>query len=758
MHLVPTATSTQTAAPPADSKIRAFLRWFLGTDRDASESSTYESLVELGIEPRTGWYIGAVLYFIGGVIFVTLWAVAGIVPMMTGVLGAIAILLAGVFVIGGTYFPNAPIGAHMLIGCGLAIITYGAFVDGNKHSAFALLMMWPVLVPVYLFTPSLSMPYLIAGTVSCVVTLLAIVDPTAYAIVTGMMFAAIGLTTVAAQHELRLMSRINRDLAVTDPLTGVANMRRLMERMRDAIAIAGRGGEPVALFALDLDDFKQVNDRFGHGRGDELLRAVADSVSEAVDPGDLVARRGGDEFAVLTVVHRDRDLDETRVRIEQAVRRAREQSCPQVTTTASVGYVVSEAGESPPAMLARADAQLHNRKLEHHGVAAGAIGATAGVNDSELAQHRERLEQRGPAHQTSHAMSGTDAEVQTDLAMARSIKRVLGHTLSWEMIAGINAAMAVAVVGAMLTATGNELVAPLPIVATAGLAWLAGMALLASRGEAGHQSLHVVIALTVVCVTAIVFSADATRASMVDLYLGPMVCAFYSFPSRRAFIYYWACFAFYTAALVTADYGYLAERIGMTLSVTLVMVVMLGRARRNVAGYTVNAVKLSVIDPLTGAVNVRGLRRAVVDSIERCVGGEMTPALIAVDLDEFKLVNDRFGHSVGDRMLKAVTNAMRESLRAGDHLARRGGDEFAAVCLVNGAGEANALATRLADQIAKTRVELCPTLRPTATVGVVLWLAGEDADAFLARADNELHGAKVVSHAEREVERSAASA
>ena len=192
MHLVSTASATQAAAPPSDSKLRAFLQWFAGTDRDASESSTYESLVELGIDPRTGWYVGAALYSIGGLIFVTLWAVAGIVPMMTGVLGAIAILLAAVFVIGGTYFPNAPIGAHMLIGCGLAIITYGAFVDGNKHSAFALLMMWPVLVPVYLFTPGFSLPYLLAGTVSCVVTLLVIVDPTAYAIITGTMFAAIG--------------------------------------------------------------------------------------------------------------------------------------------------------------------------------------------------------------------------------------------------------------------------------------------------------------------------------------------------------------------------------------------------------------------------------------------------------------------------------------------------------------------------------------------------------------------------------------
>ncbi len=340
----------------------------------------------------------------------------------------------------------------------------------------------------------------------------------------------------------------------------------------------------------------------------------------------------------------------------------------------------------------------------------------------------------------------------SDLAMARSIKRVLGNALCWEMIATINAAMAVALVVVMFTTTGEELAKTIPVAATAGIMALAVAALLANRLEAGERTLHAVLGLTVICVTAVVYSSDALRASLVDLYLGPMVCAFYAFASRRAFVYYWICMAFYCAALVTASYAFVPERIGMTLSVTLVMVTMLGKARRNVVAYSVNAVKLSVVDPLTGAINLRGLRRAVTDAIDRSVGGELTPAVIPIDLDEFKLVNDNYGHSMGDRMLKAVTSAMHDALRSGDQVARRGGDEFAAVCLVNGPAEANALAARLADRIAKARLELCPALRPTATVGVVLWRPGEDTDLFLARADGELHGAKAAAQAERGLE------
>src|SRR5207248_8842599 len=87
--------------------------------------------------------------------------------------------------------------------------------------------------------------------------------------------------------------------AVTDELTGLANRRRFMEVLELELKRSDRFDSPLALVLADLDDFKLVNDRFGHHTGDEALRALSGVFRAGLRDVDLAARLGGEEFAVL---------------------------------------------------------------------------------------------------------------------------------------------------------------------------------------------------------------------------------------------------------------------------------------------------------------------------------------------------------------------------------------------------------------------------------------------------------------------------
>jgi len=87
--------------------------------------------------------------------------------------------------------------------------------------------------------------------------------------------------------------------AATDGLTGLPNRRALHDTLRRMVAQAGRSAAPLAAVALDLDHFKQINDRFGHDKGDDVLAAVGRLLADAVRESDVAARAGGEEFCIL---------------------------------------------------------------------------------------------------------------------------------------------------------------------------------------------------------------------------------------------------------------------------------------------------------------------------------------------------------------------------------------------------------------------------------------------------------------------------
>jgi diguanylate cyclase (GGDEF)-like protein/PAS domain S-box-containing protein len=155
-----------------------------------------------------------------------------------------------------------------------------------------------------------------------------------------------------------------RHLALHDPLTGLPNRSLLQDRLQMAIERSHRSGTTLAVIMIDLDNFKTVNDTYGHEVGDKLLRALAGRLNASVRKSDTVARMGGDEFVVLAPEISDRD---------SAIRLAGEilgTLCEPVslefhllTATASIGVsMLSPAASDPVTLLKHADVAMYSAK------------------------------------------------------------------------------------------------------------------------------------------------------------------------------------------------------------------------------------------------------------------------------------------------------------------------------------------------------------------------------------------------------------
>jgi diguanylate cyclase (GGDEF)-like protein len=151
--------------------------------------------------------------------------------------------------------------------------------------------------------------------------------------------------------------------ALHDPLTGLANRTLLLDRVRLELARSGRTGTGVAVFYLDIDRFKSINDRWGHAGGDEVLVRVARRLSRSVRPGDTVGRMGGDEFIVVCGgLDTDGDREQMRARIVEALERPLLLGVATELVTASIGIAVARAGEEPEAVIRRADEAMYQAK------------------------------------------------------------------------------------------------------------------------------------------------------------------------------------------------------------------------------------------------------------------------------------------------------------------------------------------------------------------------------------------------------------
>lgn len=179
--------------------------------------------------------------------------------------------------------------------------------------------------------------------------------------------------------------QLHRNLAETDPLTGLANRRKSEEVVQHFLHLAARNRQPLSLAVLDLDHFKAVNDRFGHAAGDEVLQRVARILNRSFRAEDVVARWGGEEFVVGMFGMEKRDAVQRLNHVLAVVREERFDGPGRepFTVTFSAGVATFPAdGNELPALYRAADQALYRAKDEGRARVLGAGGGGEGPRDA----------------------------------------------------------------------------------------------------------------------------------------------------------------------------------------------------------------------------------------------------------------------------------------------------------------------------------------------------------------------------------------
>lgn len=159
-------------------------------------------------------------------------------------------------------------------------------------------------------------------------------------------------------RELEKMLNYYKASSVIDELTNVYNRRYIIEALKKEIAFANRTGEKLSLALIDIDNFKQINDQYGHEVGDRVLEMVAYELQNSVREADIVGRWGGDEFIVIL---RNTDIDRAKKVAERILNNIRNVRVNSLRLSVSLG-LAEYRGESLKELIRKADKALYKAK------------------------------------------------------------------------------------------------------------------------------------------------------------------------------------------------------------------------------------------------------------------------------------------------------------------------------------------------------------------------------------------------------------
>jgi diguanylate cyclase (GGDEF)-like protein len=520
--------------------------------------------------------------------------------------------------------------------------------------------------------------------------------PPGYALVHALGFGCAAVLCLRHAGALASLRHRLAEASRTDPLTGCLNRRGFDERVAAELAAADRDGTPVTLVLLDLDHFKDVNDAHGHVAGDELLAWAGRELRAEVRDRDVVGRLGGDEFALLLVGSDAAEAAASLDRIRQRLRPSAPCSLGRATFPQDAGDAAGLASVADRRLYA--DKAARTRRAPSPEAVAQACGRTGEAAPTVSARERRRHSLADPGWMS---MAQTSVAFLYVLLFAAGNPNRLGMVLlcGWGFLCGL--------------------------VVVLGADWL-------SRARLARPlMLAFTVSSFLSCAAIAVLDGGVTSTLGVGMLLSVPLLTLGMRPQVAA-----------PVAVAAGLLYLLVAATGEAVSGWYVTVNLLGTGAvayacalqgRAAARQRRRLTRLSLVDGLTGTLNRRGFAERFAAEIagRRPEHGEA--ALLVLDLDRFKQLNDTYGHAAGDDLLRWVARTLLVTVDQHDVVGRLGGDEF--VVLVTGAAaEAGAVAAQIQAALAE---------RTEASVGAaVLDRDGGDFDSLYAAADARLYQMK----------------
>jgi diguanylate cyclase (GGDEF)-like protein len=463
--------------------------------------------------------------------------------------------------------------------------------------------------------------------------------------------------------------------AITDNLTGLPNRRAFDRLIRNR-----RDGSNFSIISVDVDGLKDINDTHGHGVGDEILVLAAQVLQRSLRPGDLVARIGGDEFAVFLVGATNDDATQVGQRILALIREL--PSAPLLSV--SIGIASGGPSTDPRGVLAESDGAMYGAKRNGgaqfaHAVSHVAMPPLGQRGTSTIVPSHEPPRRSGSCLPWTKSTVSNAADrdrlvlvVDDDEAMRESLNDLL-H------LEGIRTVVAGRVDQAL---EFFDAYGPAVVVVDYHLPDGSGIELARMIKERDHET------------PVLLLTGFATMDTAVDA-VGRLDAYLIKPVAPQMFL----------KAVQTA--------IDHRQSVT--------ERRRHMENLQREKLDHARHDPLTGLPNRVVLAEGLKEGAAVCALSGRAMATLFIGLDRFKVINDLFGHQVGDEVLREMARRLSGACPESDSVARFGGDTFVVACPhAADALEVQRTANRLLEELARPVMVAGTQHQITASIGLVV--------------------------------------